>query len=118
MKRTIAALVAGLAVGIGAPAGYAVLGRAPGNPVVVTKTGLGVVVDIRSIDLRCFYTPTKAAQSAEVGHGAPPRDLSPAFDCSRLSAGTTSRTVWITLHHVSVSEASGAHYRIRVGRTP
>jgi len=118
MKRTIAALVAGIAVGAGVPAGYAVVGKAPGNPVVVTKTGLGVVVDVRSIDLRCFLTPAKAATSAEVGHGAPPRDAGPAFDCARLSAGPNSRTVWITLHHMSVSEESGSAYRYRVARTP
>lgn len=118
MKRTIAALMAGMAIGAGAPAGYAVIGRAPGSPVVVTKTGLGTVVDVRSVDLRCFYTPTKGAKSAEGGNGTPPRDPSPAFDCSRLSAGPGSRTVWITLHHMSVSDESGAFYRYRVGRTP
>lgn len=118
MKPRIAALMVGMAIGTGAPAGYAVIGRAPSNPVVVTKTGLGVVVDIRSIDLRCFYTPTKTAKAAEEGNGAPPRDRSPAFDCSRLSAGPRSRTVWITLHHMSVSGESGAFFRYRVGRTP
>jgi hypothetical protein len=118
MKRTIAALIAGMAIGTGAPVGYAVTGRSPVNPVVVTKTGLGTVVDIRSIDLRCFYTPTKEAKTAEAGNGSPPRDPSPAFDCSRLSAGSGSRTVWITLHHMSVSDESGAFYRYRVGRKP
>ena len=118
MKRTIAALMAGMAIATGVPAGYSVIGRAPGNPVAVTKTGLGTVVDIRSIDLRCFYTPTKAAKAAEMGNGAPPRDPSPAFDCSRLSAGPASRTVWITLHHMSISGESGGFFRYRVGRTP
>jgi hypothetical protein len=118
MKRTLAALAAGLAVGAGAPAGYAVLGRAPADPVLVTKTGLGTVVDIRSIDLRCFYTPAKAAKGAEVGKKAPPKDLGPAFDCSRRSAGPSSRTVWITLHRMSVSEESGAVYRYRFNRAP
>jgi hypothetical protein len=118
MKRTIAALVAGVAIGAGAPAGYAVIGSAQGDPVLVTKTGLGTVVDIRTIDLRCFYTPTKAAKAAEADKAAPPRDLSPAFDCSRRSAGPSSRTVWITLHHMSVSEESGAIYRYRVSRMP
>jgi hypothetical protein len=118
MKRTIAALAAGLAVGAGVPAGYAMVGRASADPVLVAKTGLGTVVDIRSIDLRCFYTPAKAAKAAEAGTHAPPRDLSPAFDCSRRSAGPSSRTVWITLHHLSVSEESGAVYRYRFGRAP
>lgn len=118
MKRTIAALTAGIAIGTGVPVGYAALGKAPGNPVEVTKTGLGTVVDIRGIDLRCFYTPAKEAKAAEEGNGTPPRDTSPAFDCLRLSAGPGSRTVWITLHHLSVSDESGGFYRYKVGRRP
>jgi hypothetical protein len=118
MKRTLAGLVAGIAIGTAVPAGYALTAKAPPSPVVVTNTGLGTVVDIRSIDLRCLYTPTKAALAAEAGNHTPPRDSSPAFDCLRLSAGTTSRTVWITRHHLSVSNESGAVYRYRVARNP
>jgi hypothetical protein len=90
MKRKIAALFAGMAIGAGAPAGYAVIGRAPGNPVVVTKTGLGTVVDIRSIDFRMFLHADERGQDRRSGKRGAASGL---WRSARPRRGSNSRCV-------------------------
>jgi hypothetical protein len=118
MKRTIAALLAGVALGAGVPAGYALTVKSPPSPVVVHPTRLGPIVDIKSIDLRCYYTTKKDAMSVDASNGTLAYDPSAALDCSRLSAGPPSRSVWFTQYHVQVSDETGAFYRSHFARTP
>jgi hypothetical protein len=129
MKGKIAALLAGVAIGSGVPAGYALTQpharKPPAGPVVVSRSWTGEpVIDIKSLDLTCFYWNQKDAQNLETppaGLGPGNKlyyDHGPALDCQRLSVGPDSRSMWITRWHYEMSDQTGASYVYHAGRTP